>query len=260
MPHEDGPGSAPLEGWTEFSRPVRYLLDVAPRGASERGSPPPLLVALHGQGMTAASFRRVLRHLPETGHARLFPEGPHAFEIREGGEIRPGHGWYIFLGDQTAFRVELERSEAHLLAVLDRVEREHGPFDRTRSVLLGFSQGGYLAGFLAARHPERFAGAVIAASRLKHEFLAAELASGGLPRFLLLHSPEDPSLPFARAEESRDLLAAAGAQVDLFPHAGGHRLPPEALAELGRWLARSGLAPPAPAAARGALGEGKGNR
>jgi len=199
--------------------------------------------------MTAESFRRVLRHLPPTGHARLFPEGPHPFEVREGGTIRAGHSWYIFLGDQAAFRGELERTEEHLLAVLDRVEAEHGPFDRGRSVICGFSQGGYVAGFVGARHPERFSGVAIASARLKHEFLAEELARGGLPRFLLLHSRDDAAMPFARAEESRDLLAAAGVRVELRPHPGGHRLPPEALEELARWLEGS---PPTAAPAGGA--------
>jgi len=233
---EDFDAPPSREGWTEFRRPVRHLFDPG------TGSPVPLLVALHGQGMSADTFRRVLRHLPPTGHARLFPEGPHPFEVREGGAIRAGHAWYIFLGDQGAFRGELERTEAHLLAVIDRIEASEGPFDRGRSVLLGFSQGGYLAGFVGARHPERFAGVVIAAARLKHEFLTTELARGGLPRFLLLHSPEDAAIPYARAEESRDRLAAAGARVELRPHSGGHRLPPGALAELARWIEESGLA------------------
>jgi phospholipase/carboxylesterase len=228
---------------------VRYLLDRALGEDRPRGTPPPLLVALHGQGMTADSFRRILRHLPATGHARLFPEGPYPFEMREGGAIRAGHGWYIFLGDQGAFRSELERTEEHLLALLDRVEEEHGPFDRARSILLGFSQGGYVAGFIGARHPARFGGVVIAAARLKHEFLAEALAGGSLPRFLLLHSPEDAALPFARAEESRDRLAAAGARVELLSYLGGHRLPPGALAELAQWLARSGFAASPPAGA-----------
>jgi predicted esterase len=238
----DEPEAPPREGWTDFRRPVRHLFDPAPAEKRSRGTPAPLLVALHGQGMSAASFRRVLRHLPPTGHARLFPEGPHPFEVREGEKIRSGHAWYIFLGDQAAFRSEMERTEEHLLALLDRVDAEHGPFDRGRSVLLGFSQGGYLASFVGARHPERFAGVVIAAARLKHEFLSPELAGGALPRFLLLHSAEDAAMPFARAEESRDRLAAAGTRVDLRPFAGGHRLPPEALAELARWLEENGLA------------------
>ncbi len=238
MPSRDPSEPAPIIGSTEVRRQVRYLLDPAPVSGD---SPPPLLIALHGQGMSGESFRRVLRHLPATPHSRLFPDGPYVFERREADGIRAGHGWYIYLGDQVAFREELERSEAHILELLDRVEAEHGPVDRARSVLLGFSQGGYLAGFVGARHPERFGGVVISSARLKHKFLADELTRVELPRFLILHSPDDPATPFARAEESRDRLLAAGADVTLVPHPGGHRLPATALEALARWLEEKGL-------------------
>lgn len=233
----------PLVGSVEFRRPVRYLLDPEPDGETAGRPPRPLLVALHGQGMTAGSFRRVLRHRPPTGHRLLVPEGPYVFERREADGIRPGHGWYIYLGDQEAFRVEMERAEAHLLAVLDRVEAEHGPVDRARSVVLGFSQGGYLAGFVGLRNPARFGGVVVCAARVKHEFLVDELAGGSLPPVLHLHSPDDPLTPIDLARASRDRLAAAGVDVELREHAGGHRLPPEGLAALGDWLAAKGLIP-----------------
>ncbi len=230
-----------LEGSTEFRRPVRHIFCPSPAPMAPQGAAPPLLTALHGQGMSAEGFRRVLRHLPPTGHAQLFPEGPYVFERREPQGIRAGHGWYIYLGDSDDFRRELDRTEAHLLHVLDAVEEQHGTTDRARSVLLGFSQGGYLAGYVALRHPERFGGLVISAARLKHEFLTMELTRAPLPAVLLLHSPDDPATPFARAEESRDVLAAAGADVELFSHPGGHRLPAEALLRVEAWLAERGL-------------------
>ena len=228
--------SQPVVGEVEFTRSVRFLLDPV-----EDERPRPLLVALHGQGMSAESFRRVLRHRPPTGHRLLVPEGPHVFERREPEGIRAGHGWYIFLGDQEAFRREMTRAEEHLLRVLDQVERDHGPVDRTRSVLLGFSQGGYLAGFVGLRHPERFGGVVISAARVKHEFLEGPLRDGPLPPVLLLHSPEDPMTPVELAEKSLEVLRAAGGEAELRPHPGGHRLPPEALEELADWLGEKGL-------------------
>ncbi|MGA1202034.1 MAG: alpha/beta hydrolase [Planctomycetota bacterium] len=227
-------------GETPFVRPVRHLHH-APRSPAE--GPPPLLTALHGQGMGAKSFRRVLRHLKAPRHAHLYPEGPHVFEQRRPDGIRAGHAWYIYLGDSPSFRRELEATEAHLLSVIDRCEEEHGCVDRARSVLLGFSQGGYLAGFVALRHPHRFGGLVISAARLKHEFLTDELAGGRLPAVLLLHSPDDPATAFERAEESRAVLAQAGADVELHSHAGGHRLTPDALARGAGGMEERGLVP-----------------
>ena len=204
MPDPESPYGPEMVGATDFARPIRHLFHPPP-GREASGAP--LITALHGQGMDAALFRRVTRHLRAPSHARLFPEGPYVFEKRSPEGITAGHGWYIYLGDSDDFRRELERTEAHLLAVLNACERDHGTTDRARSVLLGFSQGGYLAGYVGLRHPERFGGVVISAARLKHEFLTEELAGGRLPAVLLLHSPDDPATAFARAEESRDVLA-----------------------------------------------------
>ncbi len=232
----DNPHDRALEGTTQFEHSVRHLFDPADPSPQKRSSSPiPLFVALHGQGMSATSFRRVCRHLPTTGHGSLFPEGPYRFEMRDGTTIREGHGWYIYLGDSDQFRDELNRSEAHLLTVLDQVERNHGPFDQRRSIVLGFSQGGYLAGYVALRHPDRFGGVVISSARLKHEFLTEELRTGALPAVLILHSPEDSSTAYDRAVEGRDLLEAAGADVELHSHSGGHRLPAEALEKVAEW-------------------------
>ena len=98
-----------------------------------------------------------------------------------------------------------------------------------------------MAGFCALRHPDRFAGLVIASSRLKHEFLEEELRSGNLPATLFLHSEADASTPLSRTKEGMELLQRSGGNAELFEHDAGHRLPPEALRFLDDWQQRQGL-------------------
>lgn len=221
-----------------FTAPVRY--HVQETSTSPTNGERSLIVALHGMGMSGGSFLRVLRHLPTTGVV-VAPDGPYPFEKRTTQEITIGYGWYIYRGDQDEFREHLERSEAFLLDLVDRVADKYN-VDRGRTTLIGFSQGGYLAGFAALRHPERFPGLVIASSRLKHEFLTEGLRSRQLPKTLFLHSAGDHALPIARAQESMKWLRDHGGDVELHEHDAGHRLPPEALRHMADWLTRQGLA------------------
>ena len=190
------------EGARPFVTEARYLLE-RPQRDPDGGSP--LLVALHGQGMSAYSFHRILRHLGRRPRTLLVPEGPYPFEKRSEAGIEVGYGWYIYTGDQGAFRAHLEHSERHVVGLVKEICESH-PIDRSRITLLGYSQGGYLAGFIALRQRDLFRGLVLASTRLKHEFLEDEIRAGDLPATLFVHSESDPALPWDRVSEGTKLL------------------------------------------------------
>ena len=74
-----------------------------------------LAVALHGMGMSAASFAKdVLPCLPERASA-LIPQAPLPFEMRSGKGIRQGNGWYVYTGDTDDFLASMRHAEAWLL-------------------------------------------------------------------------------------------------------------------------------------------------
>ena len=200
----------------------------------------PLVIALHGQGMTAELMMRLLPLPAETGAHYLLPQGPYPSEKRKEGSIRIGYGWYSYDGNQANFRRELERAEAHVIRVIERIS-ETARIDPARTVLVGFSQGGYLAGFTALRHPELFAGLVLIATRLKHEFLEDELDRGTPPRTLLVHSSNDPAMSLERARESAAHIERAGGQVVELVHDGGHTIPRSLGTELAAWMERNGF-------------------
>ena len=86
-------------------------------------TPLPLLVVLHGQGMDAQQLGRVFAPLMSRPLRILIPQGPYAFEKRKPDGIRIGYGWYLYRGDQDEFRGHLERTENHLLGVLEEVSQ-----------------------------------------------------------------------------------------------------------------------------------------
>ena len=106
-----------------------------------------------------------------------------------------------------------------------------------RIVLGGFSQGGMVTTDLALRLEEAPAGLCILSGALicQDEWKQRAERRKGLP-VLQGHGRMDNILPFAQAESLRDLLQAAGMQVDFVPFDGPHTLAPEELAKLAEFL------------------------
>lgn len=191
----------------------------------------PLVLALHGHGMTEDLFARLLRGLGGAPFRVLTPRAP---SRAAGGR---GASWYDYDGNPARFRAELERCEAQLLDFLRGVEREHGLTPRRRW-LLGFSQGGYCGSWLALRHPDVFRGMAVVGARVKTEWLAAPMARAAAAGFaaLLCHGRRDGAVPPAAAERSRAALAAAGVTTELRLFDAGHSLGRTQVAAIREWL------------------------
>jgi len=230
-PGDAAPGSW-TEGRTEFCRDVPWLLRV-PEGGDGRF---PLVVALHGMGMSARSFSRRLAPLLRHPLAIFVPQGPYPFEIREGGKMRIGHAWYQYRGDEEAWLEWMRATERHLLASIDRIAASP-LIDPDRVVLLGYSQGCYLGYFVALRGARRFRGYVAIGGRLKRRFLERELASRSDLPVLVVHGRQDPSVPIAMADGSAETLREHGFAVDRVTTDSGHPVVPEQIEAAGRWIA-----------------------
>src|SRR5262245_29704441 len=87
-----------------FTTRTQCLL-APPRAASAR---PPLLVSLHGQGQSGERQQQWLKDALPPHFAAAFPDGFHAHEVRKPPRpIRLGFGWYLYTGDEAAFRESL---------------------------------------------------------------------------------------------------------------------------------------------------------
>lgn len=182
-----------------------------------------LVVALHGQGMSAASFARdVLPCLPE-GASALVPEAPLPFEQRSAKGIRQGNGWYIYTGETQEFLASMRRTEDWLLRQIEFCVADHG-FDAKRVSLVGFSQGGYLAGYVGLRHAARFRRLVVAGGRIKHDVLEADVRRAATTplRVLGVHGAQDEGVSPAAARASIEAVAAWGVPSEFKTYACGH--------------------------------------
>jgi predicted esterase len=198
----------------------------------------PLVIALHGMGQYEALMQRAMAPLFDRPWIWLFPRGVHPFEMRTPEKIRIGYAWYLYTGEQDGLRESMKLSDQHLMNLQDVVRKEYPVSD---TAVIGFSQGGYLAGYVAPHHPERFRAGGCIGGRIKHEFLddtpgpAREQVA--LAQF---HGGKDQNVTPALAREALEACGKSGFKdTAYFEDAeAGHEISEKLVHEVGLWLER----------------------
>lgn len=194
---------------------------------------------LHGLGADGHDFEPVARMLQPALPVPVRFVLPHApripVTINGGMEMR---AWYDMHNLDHPRHVDWESvrtSEAAISRLLKR-EREQGIPDE-RLFLAGFSQGGALAVRLGLQRQEPLAGLIVLSSYL--------LQDGGeafpvdkknkIPVFMG-HGTEDPIIPYALAEASRNTLRSHGCELQWQDYPMPHSVCQEEIEDLARWL------------------------
>jgi predicted esterase len=178
----------------------------------------PLVIALHGRGMTARALERWLRPGIERGGVSWWiPRGILPCEVRS---RKIGYGWYVFDGDQAALRSSMDEARAYVVGLAEMARRRLRP---ARITLLGFSQGGYLASYVALTRPDVFARMVCVCGRPKAEFVG-DLARARAVRVLVQTALRDPTLKPDLVARGVIPLKEAGLAVEERTYDTDHRL------------------------------------
>ena len=193
--------------------PLPYLQARPFRSAADA----PLLVFLHGGRDRGDDLDLLLRWSP-----------PKAVAANVG---RTHH----FIAPQLPADAAWTDRPGDVLALIDQVV-EAERISPARVVLAGFSLGAAAAWQLAADHPTRFAGLVVASGRVPGGLSLAALAQTPIWVF---HGGLDDKLPHSDVERHVASLRAAGGQVDytLYPQ-GNHFISEQAFVDSGflSWL------------------------
>jgi predicted esterase len=162
------------------------------------------LLLLHGRGGSAEDILALGQALqPAPGIALLAPQATNST-------------WY-----PQSFLAPREQNEPYLTAALARIaatvaQLEAAGVPSSRIVIAGFSQGACLATEFVATNPTRYGGLIAFTGGLIGPPGADLTHTGdlaGTPALLLGGDP-DPHVPWARVQESADVLAAMGARVE----------------------------------------------
>jgi len=184
------------------------------------------VIWLHGLGADGNDFVPIVRELDLAGLPGIRFIFPHARTMPvtvNGGYVM--RAWYDITGAELTRREDengLRASQKEVEAFIAR-EKARG-IPASRIVLAGFSQGCAMTIQAGLRHPEPLAGMICLSgyvplsSKLATERTQESLAT---PVFMA-HGRHDNVVPFARAEQSRDLLVSLGYQVEWHEYAMQH--------------------------------------
>jgi phospholipase/carboxylesterase len=204
--------------------------------------PTATVIVMHGLGADGNDFVPIANELDlsSVGPVRfVFPNAPVIPVTINGGYQMPA--WYdIAVADLVAREDEagLRRSQATIEALIAN-EKARG-IAAERIVVAGFSQGCAMALMTGLRHGERLAGIVGLSGYLPIAATTAaerHAANHGTPVFLA-HGRQDPVVPIARAQQSRDALAALGYTIEWHEYAMAHSVCIEEIGDLNAFLLR----------------------
>lgn len=199
---------------------------VGTTGAGER-----LLVLIHGYGADEHDLAPLAPHIdPEGRFFTICPRGPHPV-------MGFGAGWYERNDDGSIDPAMFLASVDAIDATIDAACAEGG-FDRSRMVIVGFSQGGAMALATSLRadggiRPTAMAclsGMMQEIDGLKYDFQAP------LPDILVHHGSHDPVVTVDRGQKTRDTLAGHGVDHIYREYPMQHEISPQSVYDLRDWL------------------------
>lgn len=155
-----------LSGKTPFRIEVPYkLIETGPEKEKK-----PLLLYLHGFGQNLEQFEELCRPLFSLTAYHLILQGPYPIYDRSGKKnvSQWGRAWYLYDGNRGQFIKSLEVSSEFLQEVMDRLFEIITP---SRVGIVGYSMGGYLAGYYALTRWKHIHDLVVCSARIKTEVI-----------------------------------------------------------------------------------------
>jgi len=208
-------------------------------------SPECCILWLHGLGADGHDFAPIVPELVRPGWPALrfvFPHAPvRPVTINNGMRMRAWYDIRNFSADEIGGgdRADSAGVFASIVQVEALIAREADrgiPPDRL--ILAGFSQGGAIALAAGLRRTEPLAGVIALSTYLP---MAPQASADLEPRALrqplfMAHGEQDPVVPPAAGEHSRQVLEGLGFAIEWHAYRMGHSVCAEEIEDLGDWL------------------------
>ena len=200
------------------------------------------IIWLHGLGADGHDFEPIVAELGDSVTRNLrfvFPHAPRMPVTINGGTVM--RAWYDIADTDLANRADESgvRAAAGILEGLIEEELAKG-LASTRILLAGFSQGGAIALHTGLRYRKSLAGILALSTYLPLQEAASEEIQGAnrnIPIFLA-HGSQDPVIPLALSEHSRQFLASLGYRVQCHTYPMPHSVCQEEIRDIAIWLER----------------------
>ncbi len=202
--------------------PVRTFL---PHGYEPR-YPYPLLVFFHGHGGNEEQILRLAPRLSRRNYISIGLRGP--IPLGEGDNGRPGFTW----GDEASMTL----LEDYLLRAIEQTRLTYH-IHSERIYLAGLAEGAATAYRLGLTFPEKLAGLISLNGAMPRQGRPLFRLSGLRQlRVFIGHGIANSVVPLSLAREDYRLLYSAGVHIEMKHYAATHRLHPDMLRDVNRWI------------------------
>lgn len=222
-------------GHTTFELKVPYELFETGKTGIEK----PLIVYLHGFNQNIKLFKKLVKDLLTVEAYHLFLEAPYPIYDRRGKKkVKDwGRSWYLYDGKQEQFVRSLERSSEFIQKVLDNIADD---ISVSKIALLGYSMGGYQAGYYALSRQKQITDLIVIGSRIKTEIFEENSQNYDYLNVLALHGAQDKSVKSRPQKQSCEQLSGWGADVTFKELKGTHALSSFFVKKTRQWLLKKG--------------------
>jgi phospholipase/carboxylesterase len=187
----------------------------------------PLLVFFHGHGGSEEQILRLAPRLSRRNYICIGLRGLHMLEPRPDG--RPAFAW-----DSDAVLDAV--LEDYVFQAVEQTRRNYHVHSE-RIFLAGVCEGTSLAYRLGLQFPERFAGVIsLNGSLPRHRGPLFRLPQARQLRVLIGHGIANARVPLGSAREDCRSLYIAGLSVRMHTYPATHRLHPDMLRDINRWI------------------------
>lgn len=222
-------------GKTSFKIEVPYRL-YENGSASEK----PLIVYLHGYGQNLRIFEKLTKPMTSLNAYHLYIQGPYPELSAPRNKREWGYAWYLYNGKQDTFVKSLEYSSEFLQEIVDSLI----PFIRvSRLAILGYSMGGYLAGYFGLSRWKHVNDIIVINGRIKTEVFKTRWPSRKHINILALNGASDETVKPESQKEAITFLKEKGLNASFRLMEGGHGLSNVYLKESRKWLIENGYTP-----------------
>jgi phospholipase/carboxylesterase len=203
--------------------PVRTFLPVG----YEPRYPYPLLVFFHGHGGNEEQILKLAPRLSRRNYVSIGLRGPLCLGPR-GNSGPVGYSW----GGAS----HLSLIEDYLLQAVQETRR-YCHIHSERIYLAGFAEGATLAYRLGLSFPDKLAGVISLNGNLpRYERPLLRLPEARALRVFIGHGIANSVVPLTMAKQDHRLLYSAGLPVEMKTYATNHRLHPDMLRDVNRWV------------------------
>lgn len=204
-----------------------------------KGSKKPLLIYLHGYGQNIEDFKKQCESLLEIEAFHLFIQGPYPIydRSRKKNVSEWGRAWYLYDGNRGQFIKSLEVTSEFIQEIVDRLINV---IDVSRIGIVGYSMGGYLAGYFALTRWKHVNDLAVCGARIKTEVLNDQWENIHHLNIVALHGEHDQSVQFKPQKEEINRLKTNGVKAEMILLDENHAFTEGYANQIKDWLKKIG--------------------